>query len=238
MSATQSSTVGSRRCCSWIRAPSGSASSPWWCMRSAASASSGSRLTRSAQVRTSGTGSTKRRVSQVRKGVLPYAGSVSAVVSSVKRTACASSQSPSSDVGSTSQASSANGTRSPSRTTAGMVAEKATSPKSSSTSADCSTPSASGGVAVRPRTRASGIVWSTSASSRPHTSSRWWHSSRTSSSPRVLRIRCSSASPFGCRSSMRRRPGSGPSALLPCACSVSSGSSATSSSASKTASDW
>ena len=119
-------------------------------MRSAASASSGSRATISDHASVSGTGSTKRVRSQSRKATSAKPGVVRAVVSSVKRTACSSSQSCSSGVGSTSQASSANGTRSPSLTTAGIEVLKATSPKRLRTRSAWSRLRASGGVAVRP----------------------------------------------------------------------------------------
>ena len=120
------------------------------------------------------------------------------VTSSRKRVASAASQSDSAAVGTVSQASSANGARSPSRTTAGIEVSKTTSPKSSATSTACSLVIVSGGVAVSPSTLASGSCSSSSPSSRPQTSSRWWHSSSTSTIGPASRSVATSARPLSC----------------------------------------
>ena len=186
---------GSCRCRSASRTPSGLGSSPACTIRSVASYSS------------VGCGSASHRLWTWSKNETePYVGSLSAVVSSRNRSPCSASQSFSRAVGVVSQASSANGARSPSRTTAGMLTVNTESPNSSSTSSFWSPVSVSGGVAVRPSTNASGSSASTSLSSRPHTSSRWWHSSSTSVRSPTSLSRSTRARPLGCSRSSRLPP--------------------------------
>ncbi len=116
-SSTQSSAVGAERCSSCIRAPLGSPIIPTWCSRSTARHTSGCSLT---SVSHGDRLATNRASSHCRNGIEPNVGSVSWVISSRNRSASSFSQSSSLGVGVVSQASSTNGARSPTLTTAGI----------------------------------------------------------------------------------------------------------------------